>query len=76
MIVYICPTPSNGLSTVFAPIQVRMITVVENIQNVAFFKGLNFVLVFFFITRIFKIRIEAARAMTPPSFDGMERKIT
>ena len=68
--------PSNGLSTVLAPIHVRISTVEENNQNVVFFKGLNFVLTFFFITRIDMIMIEAARATTPPSLDGMDRRIT
>jgi len=68
--------PSNGLSTVFAPIQVRIITVEVNSQNVVFFIGLNFVLVFFFITKMAKIRIDATSATTPPSFDGIERRIT
>jgi hypothetical protein len=68
--------PSNGLSTVFAPIQVRITTVEEKSQNVAFLIGLNFVLTFFFITRVAKIMMEAASAITPPSFDGMDRRIT
>jgi hypothetical protein len=68
--------PSNGLSTVFAPIHVKMITVEANSQNVAFLSGLNFVLMFFFITRMAKIMIDAASAMTPPNFDGIDRRIT
>jgi len=31
---------------------------------------------FFFIASTEIIKIEAARAMTPPSFDGIDRRIT
>jgi len=37
---------------------------------------LNFVLTFFFITRIARIKIEAASATTPPSLDGIDRRMT
>lgn len=37
---------------------------------------MNFVLTFFFVTRIAKIRIDAASATTPPSLEGIDRRIT
>jgi len=45
-------------------------------QKFAFFVGLNFALMFFFITKIDRIMIEATSATTPPSFDGMDRRMT
>ena len=68
--------PSKGLSTVFAPIHVRTSTVEQNSQNIIFLAGLNFVLTFFFTARMARIRIEATSATTPPSFDGIDRKMT
>jgi hypothetical protein len=47
-----------------------------NSQNVIFLSGLNFVLMFFFITKIVRIIIDAASAITPPSLEGMDRRIT
>ena len=72
---YTFPMSSNGLSTGFAPIQVRITTVDVNIQNFAFLDVLNFVVLFLFFIFRAKIRIEAIRARTPPSFDGMDRRI-
>jgi len=68
--------PSNGASTAFAPIQVRISTVETMNQNLSFLGGLNFVGFDFDdgITR--RIMIDRARATTPPSFDGMDRRIT
>jgi len=37
---------------------------------------LNFVDIFFVFVKVAKIRIDIARAMTPPNFDGIDRKIT
>jgi len=46
------------------------------IKIIFFFVGLNFVLTFFFITRMARIKIEAASATTPPSLDGIDRRMT
>lgn len=51
-----------------------MTTAVNN-QNFAFMFGLNFVVVDFFLYKMAKIRMEAARANTPPNFEGMARKM-
>lgn len=45
-------------------------------QNFVFFLVLNFVVLFFFITRIEMIRIDITRAITPPSLEGIDRRIT
>jgi hypothetical protein len=45
-------------------------------QNFIFWLGLNFVDLDFFVTRIVRIMIDIARAITPPSFDGIDRRIT
>jgi len=55
---------------------VRIITDDVNNQNFIFFMGENFVDFDFVFTKIASIRIEAARATTPPSFDGIDRRIT
>jgi len=74
--VYTWPICSNGGSTGFAPIHVRiMITLVKN-QNFVFFCVLNFVDVFFVFIITVRIMIDAPRAITPPSFDGIDRRIT
>jgi len=74
--VYTCPIPSKGLSTVFAPIHVNTkITEIKN-QNLNFLKGRNFLLFLFPKTKIDKIKIEAAKARTPPSLEGIDRRIT
>jgi len=70
----ICPIASNGSSTGFAPIQVKITRIAARDQNFIFLKGLNFDLVSLF-TDTAKIKIEARRAMTPPSFEGIERRI-
>jgi len=45
-------------------------------QNLSFLGGLNFVGFDFDIGRTNRIMIEATRAMTPPNFEGMDRRIT
>lgn len=45
-------------------------------QNVNFFVGMNLVLLFFFIVKISKMKIDDTIATTPPNFDGIERKMT
>jgi len=47
-----------------------------NVQNFNFFVILNLFDMFFFVTNTEIIRIEAASAITPPSFDGIDRRIT
>jgi len=74
--VYSCPICSNGVSTGFAPIHVRIIITLTRVQNTIFVFALNFVDVFFVFTITIRIRIDIARAITPPSFDGIDRKIT
>lgn len=45
-------------------------------QNFIFLGGVNFVGVDFLIARIVKIMIDAPRATTPPSLEGMDRRTT
>jgi len=45
-------------------------------QNFVFFVGENFVDFDFVLAKIASIKMEAARATTPPSFEGMDRRIT
>jgi len=58
-----------------APIQVRIIMIEINNQNFIFMMGLNLFDIIFVFTKYVKLRIEAARAMTPPSFEGIARRI-
>jgi len=74
--VYSFPISSNGDSTVFVPIHVRISTVVSINQYFVFFVVLNFAEGLFFMIRTIRIMIDITRAITPPNFDGIERKIT
>ena len=76
MVVRICPNITKGVSTGLAPIHVKRREILINIQNFDFFEGLNFLLMVFFlnISRS-KIKIAAPMAITPPSFDGIARKM-
>lgn len=66
----------NGGSTGFAPIQVNKHTVEMNTQNHIFFVGENFLFnLLVFTVRIIKIKIAEIIATTPPSLDGIDRKI-
>jgi len=47
-----------------------------NNQNLSFFDGENLVDLFFFSENIIRIKMEATRATTPPSFEGMDRSTT
>lgn len=70
------PTPENGGSTGLAPIQVKSPTVEMNAQNEIFFAGENFLfIVFLFRVSTRSTRIAAAIATTPPSLDGIDRRI-
>lgn len=45
-------------------------------QNLIFFEGLNFVCSVFFLMRNGRIKMDIASAITPPIFEGIDRKIT
>lgn len=76
MIVTTCEVDVVISFTGFPPIHVSMITITVNIQNMFFLYGLNFLFIdFFLITINDKIMIDRAIAKTPPSFDGIDRKI-
>jgi len=53
-----------------------MMTVEMKNQNFIFFAVENLVVLLFFMVRIDKINIEAPKAITPPSLEGMERRTT
>jgi len=74
--VYTCPIPSNGLSTVLAPIQVKIRIVEVKNQNFVFFVILNFMDFPFFGIKIIRMIIDVTRAITPPNFEGIDRKTT
>jgi len=76
IVVYTCPICSNGASTGFAPIHVKIVIILTIIQNFVFICVVNFVDFFFVFTITVRIIIDATKAMTPPSFDGIDRKIT
>jgi len=68
--------PSKGLSTELAPIHVRIaMTEIRN-HIFLFFVGLNLAGFVFWVTKIAKIKMERARAITPPSFEGIDRRMT
>lgn len=59
-----------------APIHVNKQTKAAHTQNTSFFTGENFLLrLFFFIVSVSSTKIEPAIATTPPSFEGMARRI-
>lgn len=81
-----CPISLNGGSTGLAPIHVSRHLIVTNLQNNNFFAGLNLLFImkfflsvifigFFLIVNTMMIRIAATIASTPPSLDGIDRKI-
>ena len=47
-----------------------------SVQNLIFLEGINFVLLFFFPTKVEITNTEATSATTPPNFEGIERKTT
>jgi hypothetical protein len=76
-ILVICPLFSIGASTGLAPIQVS-ITRTENVLHmIAFSDGLFFFLCcfFLFIIGVTNTIIDMANAITPPIFDGIDRRI-
>jgi hypothetical protein len=76
-ILVICPTATNGSSTGFAPSHVSVTNVLISSHRVAFFDGANFIdFTFgFFRAGAYITTMDIARAMTPPSLDGMDRRI-
>lgn len=67
----------NGVSTGLAPTQDRVMNVGRTVHIVIIFVGLFFVVWFFFFLVIGVIitRIDASIAITPPNFDGIDRRI-
>jgi hypothetical protein len=76
-ILKIFPRSVKGGSTGFLPTNVRIIKTEENDQYLAFLIGENFLLEFdiLFNGKISKTATDIIRAITPPTFDGIERKI-
>lgn len=72
-----CPVFTYGSSTGLAPIHVRISRIARIDHSFSFLVGLNFVVLidFFVIIGIINTRIDVTRADTPPSFDGMARRI-
>jgi hypothetical protein len=75
MILMTWPIPSYGGSTGLAPIQVKRRVVATRVQNFIFLRGLNFLDFDLFMDSTIKKATDIARAITPPSFDGIDRKI-
>lgn len=69
------PIASYGGSTGLAPIHVRMIRILIKDQNFVFLLGENFVLFGFIFIVISKIAMDITNATTPPSFEGIDRRI-
>lgn len=72
------PMVMNGYSTGMPPIQVRMATVAINVQKTSWEIGRKVMLCCLDMCRkgtSISTKIEAARAITPPSLLGTERKI-
>lgn len=69
----------RALVTLFTgspPSQVKIIIDTTNVQNVIFFVGLNFFLFSDFLIIISsKTKIDDAMAKTPPSFEGIDRRM-
>jgi hypothetical protein len=59
-----------------APIQVRIRITDKRNHILVFLIGLNLVGFVFLTIRTVRIKIEPAKATTPPNFEGIERKIT
>jgi hypothetical protein len=62
---------------VLAPIHVRIIIILINIQNINFFIGMNGLEIIFLDFKIgnINIKIERIKAITPPNLLGIHRKI-
>jgi hypothetical protein len=75
MTLIIWPILSYGGSTGLAPIQVRRRVVATKVQNFIFFNGLNFLDFDLFLDSTIRNATDIASATTPPSFDGIDRRI-
>jgi hypothetical protein len=71
----VCPIFSYGGSTGLAPIHVNSTAVATNVQNFAFFLGENFLDFEFFVNSTMRNATDPARATTPPSLEGIDRRI-
>lgn len=72
----IIPTAINGGSTGLAPIHVNIKNSLTSVQNDIFFIGANFLFnLFFFKHNVASTSTEHTMATTPPSFDGIDRRI-
>ena len=67
---------SKGLSTVLAPIHVSTSVTEHNDHMAYFLKRENFEDFPFFSKVVLKTKIERSKATTPPSFEGIDRRIT
>jgi hypothetical protein len=70
-----CPILSYGGSTGFAPIHVSSKVVATKVQNFVFLVGENFLDFDLFVVSTMRNATDPARAMTPPSLEGIERRI-
>lgn len=72
----IIPTVINGGSTGLAPIHVSMKNSLTSVQNDTFLVGVNFLFsLLSFKHKVINTSTEHTIATTPPSFDGIDRKI-
>lgn len=69
------PIDSNGGSTGLAPIQVNTKKILTNDQNLSFDIGLNFLVLFLIRGKSKNTLMEASRATTPPSLEGIDRRM-
>jgi len=76
-ILVFCPMSSYGGSTGLAPIHVRIISLLISVHKVALVVGEFFFLFFFLVDRMGSRNTinDPAKATTPPSFDGIDRRI-
>jgi len=69
------PIDSNGGSTGLAPIHVSTMKILTNDQNLSFDFGLNLLVFILIKGRIKNTVMEPRRATTPPSFEGIDRRM-
>jgi len=71
------PIVSYGASTGFAPIHVKIMNELKNIQMFILYSGFIFAvfLYFFMIGKIMIIKMDISRATTPPSLFGIDRRM-
>jgi len=75
-VVKIFPNSTNGGSTGLAPIQVSRATSEMKAQKIDFLVGENFILsTLLFMARGASTKMAAAIAMTPPSLEGIARRM-